>query len=167
MPAASFVDASHRVVITVCSGELTLDEVKTTFADIRGHPEFRPDFHQLIDLSEVSKCDLYFKDLYQLTEHGHDPFSRKGKRAVVAPNAVLFGIGRMYQQVLDSQKFEVFHSLLEATSWLGLNAVILQAAQQCAPSRLRLTEKKILLDVPSDAPSRPITPKHLRKESGG
>lgn len=166
MPVVSFVDSSHRVVVTICSGDLTFDEVKATFAEIRRHPDFHPDFHQLITLSEVSKCLLYFKDLYQLKQ-AHDPFSNKGKRAVVAAHGVLFGVGRMYQQILNSQQFEVFHSLVEARTWLGLNAVMLEAAQQSASSSLRLKEETSLLDVPSDAPSGDITPKHLRKGSSG
>jgi hypothetical protein len=164
MPAVSFVDASHPVVITICSGVLTLADLKVTFAEIRGNPEFRPNFQQLINLSEVSKCHLYSKDLYQLKQ-AYDPFSNKGKRAMVAPHGVLFGIGRMYQQILNSQQFEVFHSLLEATSWLGLNAVILEGAQQFT-SKQRLKEESALLDEPSDAPSGGIAPKHLRKGKG-
>ncbi|HWX92767.1 MAG TPA: hypothetical protein VNY29_09055 [Terriglobales bacterium] len=166
MPATSFVDASHRVVVTICSGQLTLDEVKTTFADTRRHPDFHPDFRQLINLSKVSKCLLYSKDLYQLRQE-HDPFSNKGKRAVVAPHGVLFGIGRMYQQILNSQEFEVFDSLVEARTWLGLNAVMLDAALQSASSALGLKEETSLLDVPSDDPSGDTTPKHLRKGSSG
>lgn len=152
MPAVSFVDSSHRVVVTICSGDLTLHEVKATFADIHGNPDFRPDFQQLIDLSEVSKCPLYSKDLYQLKQ-AHDPFSNEGKRALVAPHAVLFGIGRMYQQILSSSQFEVFRSLVDAMSWLGLNAVILGAAQrEAASSAQRLREENTLLDVPPDDP---------------
>ena len=115
MPAASFVDSSHRVVVTICSGELTLNEVKAAFAEIRRHPDFHPDFRQFITLSEVSKCLRCSKDPYRLKQ-AHDPFSNKSQRAAVAPHGVLFGIGRMYQLILSNQQFEVFHSLVEAST---------------------------------------------------
>jgi hypothetical protein len=166
MPATSFVDASHRVVITLCSGVLTLADLKATFAEIRRNPEFRANFQQLINLSEVCQCDLYSKDLYQLKQT-YDPFSNKGKRAMVAPRGVLFGIGRMYQQILNSQQFEVFHSLAEARTWLGLNAVIPEAAQRLALSTQKLKEESTLLDVPSDNPSGRTAANRSRKGSGG
>jgi len=60
-----------------------LAEIKSSCADIKAHPEFRPDFRQLIDLSEVSKLDLRYSELNLLAEF-HDPFSDKGRRAVIA-----------------------------------------------------------------------------------
>jgi hypothetical protein len=164
MPAASFVDSSHRVVVTICSGALTLADLKSTFAEICGNPEFRPNFRQLIDLSKVSKCPLYARDLYQLKQ-AHDPFSNKGKRALVAPHGVLFGIGRMYQQILSSPQVEVFHLLVEAASWLELNTAILEIVEkQSALSQQNLTNEGTLLDVPPDAPA---ARKRLRKGSTG
>ena len=47
---ASFVDPSNRVVISVCSGVVTLKDVKSSYAEIKANPGFRPDFSQLIDL---------------------------------------------------------------------------------------------------------------------
>lgn len=162
MPAVTFVDSSHRMVVTICSGVLTLADLKATFAEIRGNPEFRPNFEQLIDLSKVSKCPLYSKDLYQLKQ-AYDPFSNKGKRAVVAPHGVLFGIGRMYQQILSSPQFEVFHSLVEAATWLELNPAILRVVEkQSALSQQNLTKECTLPVVPPDAP---VARKHLRKRS--
>jgi hypothetical protein len=142
---------------------LTRADLEATFAEIGGNPEFQPDFQQLIDLSKVSKCPLYSRDLYQLKVY--DPFSNKGKRAVVAPRGVLFGIGRMYQQILSSPQFEVFHSLVEAVSWLGLNVGILGVVEnQSALSQQTLTKEGTLPDVPPDAPP---ARKHLRKGSTG
>jgi hypothetical protein len=129
MPAASFVDSHNRLVMTICTGELTLDEVETTYAEIHRHPEFCPDFQQFLDFSEASRCHLYAKDLYQL-KHAHDPFSNRAKRAVVAPDAVWFGISRMYQLMLNSAQFEVFRSLPEASEWLGIEARVLELGRK-------------------------------------
>src|SRR5437899_498422 len=127
MCVSSFVDVSNRAVISVCSGVVTLDEVKSSCAEIQAHQEFRPDFRQLIDLSQASKLDLHYEDLNILAEF-HDPFSEKGRRAVVALNSVSFGISRMYQMILNSPEFQVFRSHREALNWLGLEGVRLKVA---------------------------------------
>jgi len=75
-------------VISACSEVVTLDEVKSSCAKIKAHPEFRPDFRQLIDLSEASKLDLHHEELNILAEI-HDPFSENSRRAVDGPNPIL------------------------------------------------------------------------------
>jgi hypothetical protein len=118
MPVSSFVDASNRLVITLCVGEVTLAELTATFTEIRNHSGFQPDFRQLSDLSRVTNLSLHFPDLYHL-QQACDPFSNQGRRAVVAPDTVTFGLSRMYQLIADSPNFEVFRSLPDALGWLG------------------------------------------------
>jgi hypothetical protein len=118
MPVSSFVDASNRLVITLCLGEVTLAELTATSTDIRNHPGFHPDFRQLIDLSRVTNLPLHFPDLYHLRQ-ACDPFSDQGRRAVVAPDAITFGLSRMYQLIVDNPNFEVVRSLPDALGWLG------------------------------------------------
>jgi len=132
MPTTSLVSTRYRLVITTCFGELTLDELKVGAAHVRNHPEFHPDFRQFIDLSHVVKLHLHFRDLYQL-KHANDPFSNEGKRAVVAPSDLTFGMSRMYQLILNSAHFEVFHSLAEALAWLELDPATLEDALQNPP----------------------------------
>ncbi len=128
MGVASFVDPERKVVLTVFSGVVSIDDVKSSCASIKANPEFRPDFHQLIDLSNASKLDLHYDELNILAEV-HDPFSDKGRRACIGPNSVSFGIGRMYQMILNNPAFRVFRSEREAINWLGLDGFTLKAAQ--------------------------------------
>jgi len=129
MPETSLVCAPHRLVISTCYGELTLQELKSAGANLRSHADFHPDFRQLIDLSHVVKVDLHFRDLYQL-KHADDPFSNEGKRAVFAPNDVSFGMSRMYQLILNTAHFEVFRSLADALAWLELDPATLEDVLQ-------------------------------------
>lgn len=134
MPAASYVDPSQRVVITLCAGEVTLPEVERACLSVRQNDAFRSDFCQLLDLSQVSRMQLHFRDLYGL-RHSHDPFSHEARRAVVAVDTSTYGVGRMYQQLVDSPQFEIFRSLPEAVQWLGLNVTALEGIVQ--PSTIR------------------------------
>lgn len=117
MPVSSFVDVPNRLVITLCVGEVTLADLSATATEIRNHSGFHPDFRHLIDLSRVTYLHLHFPDLYHLRQ-ACDPFSNQGRGAVVAPDAVSFGLSRMYQLIVDSPNFEVFRSLPEALGWL-------------------------------------------------
>jgi hypothetical protein len=73
-----------------------------------------------------------------------------------------FDLARMYQSIVDSEHFEVFSSLLEAISWLGLEATVLEAAIQRGrtSSRPRFDQGTIL-DLPPNVPQtlRPIRKK--------
>jgi hypothetical protein len=126
MPVSSFVDPHNRLVISLCVGEVTLGEAEATFAEIRNHPDFHPDFRQLIDLSVATTIPLHFPDLYHL-QQVCDPFSNLGRRAVVAPAAVGFGLGRMYQMIVNSPNFEVFRSLSNALTWLEWDGTLLES----------------------------------------
>ena len=132
MPSTSLVCVPYHLVITSCYGELAIREIQADAARLRDHPEFRPDFRQLIDLSHVVKLHLNFRELYQL-KHACDPFSNLGKRAVFAPSDLTFGMSRMYQSILNTSHFEVFRSLSEALGWLELDPAALEDALQNIP----------------------------------
>lgn len=122
---------------------------------LREHPDFRADFSQLVDLSEVSRLDLFFADMNTI-HRVHDPFSKEAKRAVVAPGGgATFGLARMYQSIVDSEQFEVFRSLLDAISWLGLEVTNLRAASKKdlpKPESAQLKEGSTM-DVPPGGPA--------------
>jgi hypothetical protein len=127
MCVTSFVDASNRVVITLFSGSVTIDDVKSSCKGINANPEFKPDFRQFIDLSKASELHLHYQDLNQLAEIS-DPFSGDARRALVGPTPVSFGIGRMYEIILNSPDFQVFRSKPEALAWLGISQSALDKA---------------------------------------
>ena len=158
----NFVDPEHGVVITRCSGHVTRNDVMHGIASLRRDPGFRPNFRQLINLMDALKFDLDFKDLCGIRQI-YDPFSSQSRRAIVAPpGGAGYGLARMYQAIVDSEHMEVFVSLLDAISWLGLEVTVLEAAIQRgrACSRVRV-ETGTIVDLPPDVPQtfRPIRKK--------
>lgn len=130
MPVLHFVDASNRLVITTCAGEVSREEVVESLKELRAHPDFRPDFGQLADLSEVSRLNLSFNDMEAIARL-YNPFSNEGKRAMVVPvKGATFGLTRMYQLLVDHEHFEIFQSAHDAIVWLGLGTTILEAASK-------------------------------------
>ena len=144
MPVKNFVDPAHSIVFTVCSGNVTRDELVSSFANLNQNPNFRPDFHQLIDLSQASQLELGFKSLFDI-HRTCDPFSRKGKRAFIAPHADAFGTARIYQSIVNGPQIEVFRTTMEAIRWLGLEITILEGAldpERARKNTLRISESK-------------------------
>jgi hypothetical protein len=151
MPVLSFVDSPARLVITLCIGQVTPKDISATFSEIRSHPGFHPDFRQLSDLSLASSIPLRFPDLYHL-QQACDPFSNQGKRAVVAPDPVPFGLSRMYQLIVNNPNFEVFHSLPDALNFLEWDGAVLEGV-----IRDLLAQKNI--SVPEKSPVQPVAEK--------
>jgi hypothetical protein len=128
MPVLNFVDPTNKIVVTTCCGHVTRGDLATGLENLAKHPDFRPDFRQLIDFSQAERLDLGYKDLFGICR-AYDPFSKEGKRAIVAPGTgIAYGLGRMYQSITDSEHLEVFHSLVEAISWLGVEGTVLEAS---------------------------------------
>jgi hypothetical protein len=153
MCVTSFVDVPNRIVVTLFSGSVTIDDVKASCQGIKANPEFHPDFRQFIDLSKASELHLHYQDLNQLAEVS-DPFSRDAKRAVVGPTALSFGIGRMYEIIVNSPGFQVFRSQPEALAWLGISESAISAIQETTAG-VRDTTKVAPDDhAPSDSTPR-------------
>ncbi len=146
MPVLHFIDPTNRLVITMCSGEVSRAEVETSLTALHQHPDFGRDFCQLVDLSQVSHLDLRFADMDAI-HRVHDPFSNKGRRAVLALGSEAnFGLARMYQSIVDSAQFKVFRSMLDAVAWLGLEVTIVQAAcRKLAEDQKTQVQKGIVL----------------------
>ena len=153
MSVLHFVDRSHRLVVTTFSGEVTRDQIAAACTKLRHDRDFRPDYRQLADLSQVSHLNLYLEDLNSIRST-YDPFSSKSRRAFFAPDSTTFGTVRTYQSVVKSEQFEVFPSLLDAISWLDLEVTVLQAASMRSSFRPDpAKEQSHTFNLPSTTPS--------------
>jgi hypothetical protein len=165
MPVLHVVDSSNRIVITKCTGDVSRDEIAKSLQELREHPDFKPDFNQVSDLSQVSRLNMGFNDM-EAIQHLHDPFSKEGKRAVVAPgNGTTFGLARMYQSLVDHENFEVFHSLLDAVAWLGLDGSVITKAMT-GKLRRRKPESSVV-ELPPKVPNPFRALKRRRKRTVG
>ncbi len=84
-------------------------------------PNFSSDFNQLSDYTGVEKFDVTSDYVVKYAQLEY--FGSKSKRAFVAPSDIIYGSVRAYKswhEHLPSQ-IEVFRSIEEARTWLGLN----------------------------------------------
>jgi hypothetical protein len=153
MSVLHFVDRSHRLVVSTFSGEVTRDQIAAACTKLRHDRDFRPDYRQLADMSQVSRLNLYLEDLNSISST-YDPFSSKSKRAFFVPDRTTFGTVQTYQSVVNSEQFEIFPSLLDAISWLDLEVTVLQAASKRSSFRPDPTaDQQSTFNLPSNTPA--------------
>ncbi len=101
-------------------GDMTTTDLVQHIAAIRKHPDFNPDFDELIDASGVKSFDVPSDDVRELASH-ESPFHRQAKRVLVAPQDLVFGLGRMFQTFGSEKRphFIVVRTLDEAYRRLG------------------------------------------------
>ena len=118
MPARHVIEAEDRLVYTTVTGVVTFDDVLQQIASLRADPNFNPDFSEIIDLSGASDVRLGYDEFKRIEQL--DPFSEKGKRALVIPtNPAVYGVSRMYHLIQNEHpRIKLFRSLADAREWV-------------------------------------------------
>ena len=120
MPITSITDPGRRVVFTNCTGLLTMAEVAEFCVQLAQDPAFDPAFSHLNDLSAVSDIQVSFQELKTFITQKLDPFSETSRRVFVAGQPLVFGMARMYENLINHPNFAVVQTLEEGRRHLGL-----------------------------------------------
>lgn len=120
MPTKLSIDTKGRIVYSSYYGDMTTTDLTQHIAAIRKHADFNPDFDELIDASGVTSFDVPSDDVRELASHD-SPFHAHAKRVLVAPQDLVFGLGRMFQTFGSEQRphFIVVRTLDEGYRRLG------------------------------------------------
>lgn len=131
MPVTYRIDVENGVVVTAASGSPTAQDILACRATMAADPDFSPDMKQLVDMTQLDKVLASSADLRQLAEA--DPFSTGALRAIVAESDVTFGVGRMYELLVEKPGavVKVFRDISDARAWLGIET----AERQCRTER--------------------------------
>ncbi len=125
MPCTYVIDKQRRLVLTKAWGLVTAAEVIAHQTQLRGDADFDRTFFQLFDASGVTKLDHDQRDVQLLA--AREMFSAESRRAFVAGNEVVFGIGRMFEIYRElsgvGEQVRIFQDMNAALQWLGLRAV--------------------------------------------
>ena len=126
MPAEYIIDKKRRVVISTAWGRVTFAEARAHQKRLKNDPDFRPEFNQFLDATGVTALDISSEEAPTLGRNSPH-FSSASRRAWVAANPFLFGIGRMiavYREIAGgTEQLRVFNDREEALKWLGLDAL--------------------------------------------
>lgn len=115
MPTRLSIDTKAGMVYSTYYGDMATADLVQHIAAIRKHPDFNPDFDELIDASGVRSFDVPSDDVRELASRD-SPFHARAKRVLVAPQDLVFGLGRMFQTFGSEQRphFIVVRTLDEA-----------------------------------------------------
>ena len=126
MPVQYVIDKERRLVITTASDRVTFAEARAHQEGLRDDPDFRPEFNQFLDATGVTVLEIS-NDEAKVIARNSPHFSASSRRAWVAANPFLFGMGRMigiYREIAGGEEqFHVFYDRGEALKWLGLDAL--------------------------------------------
>ena len=129
MPVAYEIDASRALVISTGTGVVTFKEIVFHQDCLLSDPLFSPDFDQLIDCRQATEIRVTSAEAREIG--GRQLFSRTSRRAFLASQPVVFGIGRMMQAYNEFSEYPshtaVFYDLAPALKWMDrkdLRAVI-------------------------------------------
>ena len=118
MNATHKIDQEQRVIYSVWSGAATQAEIVAATNALLSDPNFNPHYDRVYDVREVTEASLTKAGLMELSQI--DPIYPSERRAVVATNPRISGIGRMYGLLTGTEengRFRVVSDLQQALDW--------------------------------------------------
>ena len=116
------IDKKQSLVISTAWDRLTFPEAKAHQDQLLSDPDFSPEYSQLVDLRAVTKFDLSVGEAKQIARR--TLFSTNSRRALVASDPAIFGMGRLmqaYNEMSDAaSQVHIFRDLPSAVKWLGV-----------------------------------------------
>jgi hypothetical protein len=120
MPAFYKIDKQRRLVVTIASGVLSLDDILQHQRQLSSDKDFDPTFAQLFDFNGIEKVAIAAEEVRTFAETSI--FSPGARRAVVAEkNDVAFGLSRMFEimrKLRGDRHIKVFRDRKQALAWL-------------------------------------------------
>lgn len=113
------VDPRKRLVSVKFRRKVTVGAIESYAALLRANPLFKPDFSEIVDMTEVEELDLKPEEFIRLADEV-DPFSIEARRTFVVRNEIQHHAARMHKILRTQRDFSIFDSVEEAQRWLGL-----------------------------------------------
>lgn len=119
MPAFYKIDKERRLVLSSGIGVFNLDDARAHQERLMADPDFDPRYSQLLDFTHVTKIELSAEDVRQLAVR--NIFAPDSRRAVLVPNDLAYGLGRMYEilrEAAGERGIRIFRNLDDALDWI-------------------------------------------------
>jgi hypothetical protein len=119
MPYFYKIDKERRIVLSTASGTFSLADFRAHQEKLSKDHDFDPTYSQIADFTHVVRFDVSSAGIRQMAEHS--VFHQSARRAVIAPDDLIYGSSRMYQtfrEGLGATGIGVFRTLEEALNWV-------------------------------------------------
>ena len=113
------IDKQRRLILTTADDRVTFDDIIGHQTRLLADPDFDASFDQLIDMTAVTKFEISADQARTLARRCI--FSPESRRAFVATEPHIFGLGRMMEIYREGQRYadvHVFYTMDEALKWL-------------------------------------------------
>jgi hypothetical protein len=113
------INKQRRLIVTTAEGRVTFDDIQGHQDRLLADPDFDAAFDQLIDMTAATKFDVTAGYARILAKRRI--FSPESRRAFVATEPHIFGLGRMMEIYREGQRYadvHVFYTMGEAVKWL-------------------------------------------------
>jgi hypothetical protein len=123
MGSVTRIYPAERLLFASFTGQIGAATMRENRARVVADPAFKPDLSQLMDFTGVVDSNVTFDEMYALATRS--AFSPGTRIALVVPNALTFGLARMFQsmgQDVRNQSVALFTTVREALAWLGAPA---------------------------------------------
>ncbi|HUB80500.1 MAG TPA: hypothetical protein VMB03_16965 [Bryobacteraceae bacterium] len=125
MPVSYKIDKKRRLIVTWGKGRVTFAEARDHQDRLLNDPDFDETFNQLLDATQADTLDLTAEEARIIASR--QVVANTSRRAFVATDASVFGMGRMMEAYHGSKsKTQVFYSLEAALAWLGVEDLIVR-----------------------------------------
>ena len=118
MNATYKIEPEQRIIFSTWSGIVTYDEAIAATNALLLDRQFNPHYNRIYDVREVTEVRLTKASLMELAQI--DPIYPSERRAVVATNPSVFGVGRMYGLLTGKEEkgsFRVVSDIQQALDW--------------------------------------------------
>lgn len=116
------IDKERRLVIMTASGQASFADFRSQQSRLLSDPNFKKEFNLLLDGTAITELLLSRSELSALVSGS--AFSARSKRAIVASNPAIFGLGQVAAALLEvfqaAPNVALFRDLDAAYQWLGI-----------------------------------------------
>ncbi len=112
------IDVDKRIVVVRFTKRLTFDDIRRYAERLRSNPSFRPNYSEIVDLTEVEELDLNADEFLRLADE-IDPFAPEAKRAFVVRTSTQKHAARMHKVLRTQRNIDIFGSIEEAERWIA------------------------------------------------
>jgi hypothetical protein len=119
MAAYFKIDKDRRLVMSTAVGVFTLNDGLAHQEKLLKHPDFSPNFSQLLDFLHVTKMEITPAGVRKLAERSI--FSPNSRRSVLVGGDLAFGLARMFlifRETQGEKGVRIFRNLEDALCWV-------------------------------------------------
>jgi hypothetical protein len=123
MKVNTVVDQAASIMIHTVTGEMTIDEIKSSYEAILSHPEFQEDMNSIWDIRDADASKFDRQDVIRIARYFETQLKNRAefKVAVIVSRIFEYDLSRTFQVAAAdlAAKIGIFHNLEEAKKWLA------------------------------------------------